>query len=281
MGPAHTVVCFEARRHREEREVAFAELKARQAVIWGDGHYEHITNTLRDMHLLVVDRIDPQPGEAVLDAATGTGAVAILAAKRGADVVGLDLAPVLIEAARTRADEEGVAVTLEVGDAEEMAYEDARFDAVVSSVGVIFAPDHAAVANELARVTRPGGRIALTAWTPESEMLRMMGPFLPSSSPGIGNPFDWGRADHVESLLAGAFDLQFEEHVSPHVVESGEASWELFTTSYGPTKGVVGALVDERREEFHRTWVDFFEAYREGDVIVHPRPYLLMLGTRR
>jgi ubiquinone/menaquinone biosynthesis C-methylase UbiE len=265
---------------QEDWEMAFAELKARQAVIWGDGPYERITNTLRDMHTLVVDRIDPQPGEAVLDAATGTGAVAILAAKRGADVVGLDLSPVLIETARTRADEEGVEVTFEVGDTEAMAYEDARFNASVSSVGVVFAPDHAAVANELARVTRPGGRIALTAWTPESEMLRMMGPFLPTPPPGIGDPFDWGRADYAESLLGGAFDLQFEEHVSPLVVESGEASWELFTTSYGPTKGVVRALDDERREEFHRSWVDFFEAYREDGVVVYPRPYLLTLGTR-
>lgn len=172
-------------------------------------------------------------------------------------------------------------VRFEVGDAEEMAYEDARFDAVVSSVGVVFAPNHAAVASELARVTRPAGQIALTAWTPESEMLRMMGAFLPTPPPGIGTPFDWGRADYVESLLGGAFDLRFEEHVSPLVVESGEASWELFTTSYGPTKGVVRALDDERREEFHQSWVDFFEAYREGNVVVHPRPYLLTLGTRR
>jgi SAM-dependent methyltransferase len=261
--------------------VGFAEIKARQAVVWGDGPYERITNTLRDMHAVVVDRIDPRPGETVLDVATGTGAVAILAAKRGAHVVGLDLAPVLIETARTRADEEGVEVTFEVGDAEEMAYEAARFDVVVSSVGVMFAPDHTAVANELTRVTRPGGRIGLTAWTPESEMLRMMGPFLPTPPPGLGNPFDWGRADYVESLLGGAFDLRFEEHVSPLLAESGEASWELFTTSYGPTKGAVRALDDKRREEFHRSWVDFFEAYREGDVVVHPRPYRLALGTRR
>jgi ubiquinone/menaquinone biosynthesis C-methylase UbiE len=217
----------------------------------------------------------------VLDAATGTGAVAILAAKRGARVVGLDLAPVLIETARTRAGEEGVEVTFEVGDAEEMAYEPARFDVVVSSVGVIFAPDHAAVARELARVTRPGGRIGLTAWTPESEMLRMMGPFLPTPPPGLGNPFAWGRADYVESLLGSAFDLTFEEHVSPLVAESGQASWELFTTSYGPTKALVEALDDGRREEFHRSWVEFFEAYRERDVVVHPRPYQLALGTRR
>src|SRR5262245_10912129 len=268
-------------RTRGEWGVAFAELKARQSVIWGDGPYERITNTLRDMHRVVVDRIDPRPGEAVLDAATGTGAVAILAAKRGADVTGLDLAPVLIETARARADEEGVEVSFDVGDAEEMPYEGGRFDAVVSSVGVVFAPDHSAVANELTRVTRPDGRIAITAWTPESEMLRMMGPFLPPQPPGIGNPFDWGRAEYVQSLLGEGFDLHFEGHASPLVAESGEASWELFTSSYGPTKGVVGALDEERREAFHRSWVDFFEAYREGDVVVHSRPYLLTLGTRR
>jgi ubiquinone/menaquinone biosynthesis C-methylase UbiE len=249
--------------------------------MWGDGPYERIAHTLFDMHELVIERVDPKPGEAMLDAATGTGALAILAAKRGAHVVGLDIAPALVETARARADDEGVVVTLGVGDAEDMAYEDGRFDAVVSSVGVIFAPDHAAVANELIRVTRPGGRIALTAWTPESEMLRMMGPFLPTPPPGVGNPFDWGRRDHAESLLGEAFELQFEEHVSPLVAESGEACWELFTTSYGPTKGVVEALDDERRDAFRRTWIDFFEAYRDGDVVIHQRPYLLALGTRR
>ena len=96
----------------KEGTMAFAELKARQSVMWGNGPYERITNTLRDIHELVIERVDPKPGERVLDAATGTGAVAILAAKRGADVVGQDLAPVLIETARERAAEEGVSVTV-------------------------------------------------------------------------------------------------------------------------------------------------------------------------
>jgi ubiquinone/menaquinone biosynthesis C-methylase UbiE len=87
--------------------MAFAELKARHSVVWGSGPYERITNTIRDIHALVIERVDPKPGERVLDAATGTGAVAILAAKRGADVVGQDIAPVLIETARERAAEEG------------------------------------------------------------------------------------------------------------------------------------------------------------------------------
>ena len=143
--------------------MAFAELKARHSVVWGNGPYERITNTIRDIHALVLERTDPTAGERVLDAATGTGAVAILAAQRGADVVGQDIAPVLVETARQRAAEEGVEVRFEVGDAEAMTYEDASFDIVLSTCGVMFAPDHEAVAGELARVTKPGGRLASPA----------------------------------------------------------------------------------------------------------------------
>ena len=177
--------------------MAFAELKARQSVMWGNGPYERITNTLTDLHELVIARADPQPSERVLDAATGTGAVAILLAKRGADVVGMDLAPVLIETARERAAEEGVSVQWDVGDAEAMDYEDASFDVVVSTCGVMFAPDHAAVAHELARVTKPGGRVVLACWTPEGglgQMFGMMRPFLPPPPEGAGSPFAW-RSD--------------------------------------------------------------------------------------
>ena len=162
--------------------MAFAELKARQSVMWGNGPYERITNTIKDIHERVIERVDPKPGERMLDAATGTGAVAILAAKRGADVVGQDLAPVLIDTARERASEEGVTVQFEVGDAEAMTYDDATFDIVTSTCGVMFAPDHPAVAGELARVTKPGGRVALACWTPEGGLAQMFGmlrPFFP------------------------------------------------------------------------------------------------------
>jgi SAM-dependent methyltransferase len=264
--------------------MAFAELKARQSVMWGNGPYERITNTIRDIHELVIERVDPKPGEKLLDAATGTGAVAILAARRGADVIGQDLAPVLIEKARERAAEEGVDVRFEVGDAEALTYDDAGFDVVTSTCGVMFAPDHEAIARELARVTRPGGRLALACWTPEGglgQMFRMMGPFLPPPPAGAGSPFDWGREDHVRTLLGDAFELSFEEHVSTLAVSSGEEYWELFSSSYGPTKTAAESLDDERREEFRKTWIDFFENLRDGDEVVHEREYLLTLGTRR
>jgi SAM-dependent methyltransferase len=264
--------------------MAFAELKARQSVVWGNGPYERVTKTLRDIHDLVIEKVDPRPGERMLDAATGTGAVAILAAKRGADVVGQDIAPVLIETARGRAAEEGVSIEFEIGDAEAMTYEDAAFDIVTSTLGVMFAPDHGAVAGELARVTKPGGRLALACWTSEGgvgQMFRMMGPFLPPPVPGARSPFAWGDEGHVRELLGDSFELEFESHDSPLVVSSGEENWELFSTSYGPTKTAVDALDEDRRDEFHRTWVDFMEEFREGEQIVHRRDYLLTLGTRR
>jgi SAM-dependent methyltransferase len=264
--------------------MAFAELKARQSVMWGNGPYERVTNTIRDIHDLVIERVDPKPGERVLDAATGTGAVAILAAKGGANVIGQDLAPVLIETARERAAAEGVTVQFEVGDAEAMTYGDATFDVVTSTCGVMFAPDHEAIARELVRVTKRGGRLALACWTPEGglgQMFRMMRPFQPPPAPGAGSPFAWGTEEHVRELLGDAFELEFEEHVSNLAVASGEEYWQLFSSSYGPTKSAAEALDADRREEFHQTWVEFFEGQREGDQVVHHREYLLTLGTRK
>ena len=264
--------------------MAFAELKARQSIMWGNGPYERVTNTLTDIHELVVERADPKPGEKLLDAATGTGALAILAAKRGAEVVGMDLAPALIDTAKERGAEEGVDVDWEVGDAEEMRYDDASFDVVTSTLGVMFAPHHEAVASELARVTQPGGRLVLACWTPEGglgQMFGMMRPFLPTPPEGVGSPFAWGDEQHVRGLLGDSFELEFSQHDSILRTKDGEEYWELFSSSYGPTKTAYEALDDDRKEEFRRTWVDFFEARREGDEVVHHREWLLTVGTRR
>ena len=265
--------------------MAFEELKERQSIMWGIGPYQEITETLKDIHSLVIERLDPQPGDQWLDLACGTGAVAELAASRGATVTGIDLAPALIETAKQRADDQGVDIDYQNGDCERLEVEEASFDKLSSTCGIMFSPDHEATARELRRVVKPGGRIALANWTPEGglgKMFRMMGPFLPSPPPGAGSPFEWGREDHVAELLGDAFELEIEEHVSTLKLPTGEDYWVLFSSSYGPTKAAAGALDDDRREEFHQTWVDFFESnYQSGNEIVHPREYLLVLGTRR
>jgi SAM-dependent methyltransferase len=262
--------------------MAYEELKQRQSVMWGTGPYQRITETIPDIHDVVLERLAPAPGDRWLDLATGTGAAAERAAAAGADVTGLDLAPGLIETAKERAAELGLEIDYVVGDVERLPFDDASFDKVSSTCGIMFAPDHEASARELARVTRHGGRIALVNWTPTSGMakvFKVMAPY--QAAPPPSNPFDWGDEKHVRELLGDSFDLELEEGVSTIRQPSGEAYWELFSTSYGPTKTLAESL-GERREELRRDWVEFFETnYAEDGEIVHPREYLLVLGTRR
>jgi len=263
--------------------VPYEELKERQSVMWGIGPYQRITETLTDIHERVIDGLDPQSGDRWLDVACGTGAIAERAAARGASVTGLDIAPALIETAKERASEQGLEIDYVVGDCEAMPFLDGSFDKVSSTVGIMFSPDHEASARELARVTRSGGRLALANWTPEGglgRMFAMMAPFQPAKPPS--SPFDWGRPERVRELLGDAFDLEIEEHVSTLTLSNGEEYWQLFSTSYGPTKVLADNLDDDRREEFHRTWVDFFDReYTSNGEVNHTREYLLVLGTRR
>ena len=264
--------------------MAFEELKQRHAVVWGSGPYQGITETITDIHRAVIGRLQPQPGQRLLDLACGTGAVAELAASAGAEVIGVDIAPALIDQAKARAGERGLEIDYRVGDAEALELEDASVDLVASTCGVMFAPDHEAVARELARVTKPGGRSALACWTPDSGLARMfqvMRPFQPSPPPGVGNQFDWGREDYVSGLLGADFDLDFVPGDSVLEAESGEAIWELFSTEYGPTKVLAESLDEERREELHRGFVDLHERSRTNGGIRFSRTYVLTLGTRR
>jgi ubiquinone/menaquinone biosynthesis C-methylase UbiE len=262
--------------------MAYEELKQRQSVMWGNGPYQRITETITDIHELVVEKLVPGPADRWLDLACGTGAIAERAAQAGAQVTGIDLSPVLIETAKERAEERGLDIEYAVGDVERLALDDASFDKVSSTCGIMFAPDHEAAARELARVTAPGGRIALASWTPTgglAKMFAVMAPYQPAPPPS--NPFDWGDENRVRELLGEWFDLELEEHVSTLRVPSGEAYWELFSTSYGPTKTLAESLGD-RREELHHDWVEFFETnYRVDGEIAHPREYLLILGSRR
>ena len=266
--------------------MGFEELKQKQSVVWGTGPYQNITETITDIHELVIERLDPQPGSKWLDLACGTGALAERAAERGADVTGVDLAPALIETAKERARERGLEIDYRVGDCENLEFEDGAFDVVASTCGVMFAPDHEATARELARVVKKGGRIGLVNWTPAEQgmaaIFRLMKPFQPAAPAGAGYAFDWGDEEHVRSLLGDAFELELEPGISPLRLPSGEAYWELFSTSYGPTRTLAEGLDDERREELHRSWVEFSDTQLSANGgIEHAREYVLVLGTRR
>src|SRR6476469_951514 len=253
--------------------MAFEELKARQSVMWGNGPFDRIAASIEDLHESVADALAARPGERALDLGCGTGRVAELMAPSGADVVGIDLAPGLIETAKERAAERDLEIEYRVGDCERLEDADATYDAVGSSVGIMFAPDHAASASELARITKPGGRMALANWTPGSpgvqDIFKVMVAFQPAPPPS--SPFDWGDETKVRALLDDAFELAFETRMNTVTYDSLEDYWQDFVQNYGPTKSLYESLGD-RGEEMHQAWLD---AFGDARPYTQERPYLL------
>ncbi len=257
------------------------------ANVWNSGgaRYEEISRGIADSIEHCVARLNPRPGERILDLATGTGWTARVVARLGATVVGVDLGPSLVAAASERAKAEGLDIEYRVGDAESLPFADGEFDAVISTCGVMFATRPEAAAAELARVCRPGGRVALTTWLSDSNLFQMflvMKPFMPPSPvPASPSPFEWGRTERIRELLGRDFDLKFEKGVSYYREPSGEAAWETFSTGYGPTKALVATLDEARRAELKRDFVAFHDGFPTELGICVPREYWVTLGTRR
>ena len=264
--------------------MAFEELKERHAAMWGSAPFERIAGTLADMHAALVGAVDGAPGRDWLDIGCGTGELAFMAATTGATVTGADLSPVLVETARRQAAERGVDVRFEVGDAEALPYPGRSFDIVTSSVGAIFAPDHRAVASELARVCRPGGNLALSAWTSGGsvdEFFKIIGSYAPPPPPGAGVAVSWGEPGYAEGLLGDDFDLTITQHDTPWQVETAQEMWTEMSEAFGPIKTLLGALPPERSEAFKTELLEFFEGEATESGISMNRPYLLIAGTRR
>jgi SAM-dependent methyltransferase len=249
--------------------------------VWSSGTYERLAGWFTPVHERLVELLHVEPGERLLDLATGTGAVAILAARAGADVTGLDLAEPMLAKARAAAEEAGVEVRFDLGNVEHLPYEDGSFDVIASSFGLVFAPDHANVADELRRVTRPRGRIGFTGWRPNRRLGELYRRFTEDPIEGR-EAYEWGREDHVEDMLADGFELDFEDGTLWLEASDGEEIWELFSTSAPPVVALLRRLGPAGREEFHQAFVEVYESYRtpEGGIRA-PRRYLLVLGTRR
>jgi SAM-dependent methyltransferase len=265
--------------------MAFEELKALHAQLWGAAPWERIEPSLADIHDDLVSRLGVRPGEQWLDLATGTGAVASRAARQGAVVTGLDLAPKMIETARRLAAENGLEITYEVADCEEVPHPAASFDVVASAMGVIAAPDHAAVAGELARVCKPGGRIGLAAWRPggcQARQLELLAKYLPPPPEGMGMTLDWGRRDYATEMLGAAFDLDFFDGESPERGESPEWLWEMSSTSVGPIKAMLAWLDADQRAQLRADYIEDWGRFRTPDgTVAMPREYLIILGHRK
>jgi SAM-dependent methyltransferase len=259
----------------------------RVASVWNSGgsDYDNISRGIADSIAHCVLRLDPRPGERILDLATGTGWTSRAVARAGAKVTGADISAELLAAAAKLAETNGLDIQYEQGDAESLPYSDGSFDAVISTCGIMFASRPEAAAKELGRVCRKGGRVALTTWLPDSNLFKMflvMKPYMPppASSPPP-SPFEWGKTERIRELLGDDFDLKFENETSYYREPSGEAAWNTFSTSYGPTRSLTASLDDVRRAELKRDFIAFHEGFRNDLGICVPREYLLTVGVRR
>jgi SAM-dependent methyltransferase len=220
-------------------------IKARQQKTWSSGNYARIGNTLVIMGERLCEAVNLNAGQSVLDVATGSGNTALSAARRFANVTGTDYVPSLLEQARARAHAEGLEVRFQQGDAENLMFPDTSFDVVLSTVGVMFAPNQEKTAAELLRVTRPGGKIGLVNWTPEGfigQLFRATGQHVPPPA-GLKSPLLWGTearlrelfGDQVRSLETTRRHFVFRYPSAQHFVA-------FFRTFYGPTLKAFEAL---------------------------------------
>ena len=270
------------------RMTTLTALKHTHRAIWEAGDYAAIAEHIDDVPPRdLLDRVDLRPGQAVIDVATGTGNVALRAAAAGADVVGLDLAPALFATARRRALEYGVTVEWLEGDAEELPFAVESFDRVLSVFGVQFAPRHQVVADELARVCRPGGLIGLVNWTPEGligELFEIMGRYLPAPPDFASPPPLWGSEEHVRELFVHTgVELEFARGYNPWIFASPE-HWVVFMeTLYGPTLKARERLAAEGRwEECRNDILALAERYNEaasGGLLMRAE-YLVAVGRK-
>lgn len=256
----------------------FAELKSKAAEAWSSAPWEQAAHMLAPVHLHLVSRLAPQRGERWLDLATGTGSVAFLAARAGAETTGVDFARGSIETARRSAADKGLDVRFEVGDVEDLPFTDASFDVLSSSMGMIFTPDHGAVAREVARVCKSAGRLGFTAWKPETGFAPVAETYRPPPEPDGGDPFEWSSEDYVRGLLGSSFELEFEHTPWRYAPEPGHVLWERVTHAVGPFKATVEGLDPDTREQFHRDFLQYVESFGDEGV---PGDYVLVLGRPR
>jgi SAM-dependent methyltransferase len=269
--------------------ITVTELKRTHRVTWAAGNYAAVAEMIDEVPPRdLLERIGVAPGEDVLDVATGTGNLALKAAAAGAQVVGVDLTPELFETARRRAAEHAVAVEWVEGDAERLPFEDESFDVVLSAFGVQFAPRHEIVAQELARVCRPGGRIGLVSWTPEGqigELFKILGAYMPAPPDYASPPPRWGSEEHVSGLFAGTgVEFEFARGHNPWRFDSAEHYAVFFESNYGPTLKARERLSAEGRwrecrEEIHAMAERRNEA-TDGSLLMQAE-YLVAVGSKR
>ena len=234
-----------------QSSLALDPIKTKHRAMWALGNYDRVSvEVVGGLGPALVDAVDIRPNERVLDVAAGSGNASLLAAIRTAGVVATDLTPELVETGRQRSVAKGLTIQWEEADAEYLPFVDDDFDVTLSCVGVMFAPFHQPVADELIRVTKPGGRIALINWTPAGfigQMFATMKPFAAQPPAGASPGPLWGDEDHVRDLFGDRISgLRAERwNLSVDNFASGEEFRAYFAAHYGPTIAAYRNVADD------------------------------------
>jgi SAM-dependent methyltransferase len=223
----------------------FATIKQRQQATWASGDFAIVGTTLQIVGEMLAEAADVRSGERVLDVAAGNGNATLAAARRFAEVTSTNYVPELLDKGRRRAKAEALEVHFQVADAEALPFEDASFDVVLSTFGVMFAPDQARAAGELLRVVRPYGRIGMANWTPDGligRLFRIVGAHVPPPA-GLRSPALWGTEAHLVTLFGPrARAMRIERKVFPFRYRSAAHFVQVFRDFYGPTLKAFAAL---------------------------------------
>jgi ubiquinone/menaquinone biosynthesis C-methylase UbiE len=265
---------------------ALAAVKAKQQATWSSGDYSVVGTTLQIVGEALCEAVDLRSAERVLDVACGNGNAALAAARRFAQVTGVDYVPALLSRAASRAAADGLTLDLHEGDAEALPFHDSAFDVVLSTFGVMFTPDQERAASELLRVCRHGGRIGLANWTPDGfvgQMFKVVGAHVPPPA-GLRGPALWGTEDRLAELF-GTESREIRAHTREFTFRyRSPAHWlEVFRTWYGPIHRAFATLAPEGQAALAadlEAIIARFNVARDGTVVV-PSAYLEAVITRR
>ncbi len=262
-----------------------AALKAKQQGAWSSGDYAVVGTTLQIVGETLCEALDLRAGQRVLDVAAGNGNATLAAARRWCEVTSTDYVPALLERGRERAAADGLKATFQQADAEALPFGDESFDAVLSTVGVMFTPDQERAAAEMLRVCRRGGRIGLANWTPEGfigQLFKAIGRFLPPPA-GIKSPALWGTEARIKELFGGyAVGIEIARRSFVFRYRSPQHWLEIFRTYYGPVLKAFGAIEPAAQKELAEALLSVIGAFNRADdgTMVVPSEYLEIVVRR-
>lgn len=261
-------------------------IKARQQAMWASGDFGVIGTTLQIVGETLCEAVDLRAGEKVLDVAAGNGNCSLAAARRWCDVVSTDYVPSLLADGRRRAHAERLPIQFQEADVERLPFVSESFDVVLSSFGVMFAPNHSRAALEMVRVCRPGGKIGMANWTPAGfigQLLKVVGKYVPPPA-ALTPPSRWGTEDHLAALFqTSATSIETASRDFTFRYRSPEHWVEVFRTLYGPVHKAFAALPDDSQQSLERDILSLIAAHNvSGDkTVVIPAEYLEVVIHRR